>query len=43
MGIFVFLQNWYEFLFALTFITEGSMRTLPPGIYALLSSEFYGN
>jgi multiple sugar transport system permease protein len=43
VGIYVFLQNWYEFLFALTFITEGSMRTLPPGIYALLSSEFYGN
>ena len=40
---FVFLQNWNEFLFALTFITEGKMRTLPTGIYALLSSEFYGN
>ena len=43
VGIFVFLQNWNEFLFALTFITEGRMRTLPTGIYALLSSEFYGN
>lgn len=43
VAIFVFLQNWNEFLFALTFITEGSMRTLPTGIYALLSSEFYGN
>jgi len=43
VGIFLFLQNWNEFLFALTFITEGSMRTLPTGIYALLSSEFYGN
>jgi ABC-type glycerol-3-phosphate transport system permease component len=32
VGIFVFLQNWYEFLFALTFITDGSMRTLHPGI-----------
>ena len=43
VAIFVFLQNWNEFLFALTFITEGRMRTLPTGIYALLSSEFYGN
>jgi len=43
VAIFTFLQNWNEFLFALTFITEGRMRTLPTGIYALLSSEFYGN
>jgi raffinose/stachyose/melibiose transport system permease protein len=43
VAIFLFLQNWNEFLFALTFITEGHMRTLPTGIYALLSSEFYGN
>jgi hypothetical protein len=38
-AIFLFLQNWNEFLFALTFITEGRMRTLPTGIYALLSSD----
>src|SRR4029078_11627758 len=43
IAIFLFLQNWNEFLFALTFITEGGMRTLPSGIYALLSSEVYGN
>ena len=43
IAIFLFLQNWNEFLFALTFITEKGMRTLPTGIYALLSSEFYGN
>ena len=43
ISIFLFLQNWNEFLFALTFITESSMRTLPTGIYALISSEFYGN
>lgn len=43
ISIFLFLQNWNEFLFALTFITESSMRTLPTGIYALLSNEFYGN
>jgi ABC-type glycerol-3-phosphate transport system permease component len=43
VAIFLFLQNWNEFLFALTFITEARMRTLPTGIYALLSSEFYGN
>jgi len=43
VAIFLFLLNWNEFLFALTFITEGGMRTLPTGIYALLSSEFYGN
>ena len=43
VAIFLFLQNWNEFLFALTFITEGRLRTLPTGIYALLSSEFYGN
>ena len=29
VAIFLFLQNWNEFLFALTFITEGRMRTLP--------------
>jgi ABC-type glycerol-3-phosphate transport system permease component len=43
ISIFLFLQNWNEFLFALTFVTENSMRTLPTGIYALISSEFYGN
>jgi ABC-type glycerol-3-phosphate transport system permease component len=43
ISIFLFLQNWNEFLFALTFITDSSMRTLPTGIYALLSNEFYGN
>ena len=42
ISIFIFLQNWNEFLFALTFITDNAMRTLPTGIYALLSSEFYG-
>ena len=43
VAIFLFLQNWNEFLFALTFITDESRRTLPTGIFALLSSEFYGN
>ena len=43
ISIFLFLQNWNEFLFALTFITDSAMRTLPTGIYALLSNEFYGN
>ena len=43
ISIFLFLQNWNEFLFALTFITDSAMRTLPTGIYALISSEFYGN
>lgn len=43
ISIFLFLQNWNEFLFALTFLTEESRRTLPTGIYALLSTEFYGN
>ena len=43
ISIFLFLQNWNEFLFALTFITEESRRTLPTGIYSLISTEFYGN
>lgn len=43
IAIFLFLQNWNEFLFALTFITEENKRTLPTGIYALISTEFYGN
>ncbi len=43
VAIFLFLQNWNEFLFALTFITEARRRTLPTGIYALISTEFYGN
>jgi ABC-type glycerol-3-phosphate transport system permease component len=43
ISIFLFLQNWNEFLFALTFITDNAMRTLPTGIYALISTEFYGN
>ena len=43
IAIFLFLQNWNEFLFALTFITEEAMRTLPTGIYSLISTEFYGN
>jgi len=43
ISIFLFLQKWNKFLCALTFITESSMRTLPTGIYALLSNGFYGN
>jgi raffinose/stachyose/melibiose transport system permease protein len=43
VAIFLFLQNWNEFLFALTFITQEAMRTMPTGIYALISSEFHGN
>lgn len=43
IAIFLFLQNWNEFLFALTFITEEAKRTMPTGIYALISTEFYGN
>src|SRR5437763_5952572 len=43
IAIFLFLQNWNEVLFALTFITETNIRTMPTGIYALLSTEFYGN
>jgi raffinose/stachyose/melibiose transport system permease protein len=43
VAIFLFLTNWNEFIFALTFITEPLMRTLPTGIYSLSGSEFYGN
>ena len=43
VAIFLCLQNWNEFLFALTFITDEARRTLPTGIYALMDSEFYGN
>ena len=37
------IVTFNEFLFALTFITDSSMRTLPTGLFALISSEFYGN
>ncbi len=43
VSIFLFLTNWNEFIFALTFITEPLMRTLPTGIYSLSGQEFYGN
>jgi ABC-type glycerol-3-phosphate transport system permease component len=43
IGIFLFLQNWNEFLFALTFVTDSSMRTLADGHLRLISTEFYGN
>ena len=43
MAIFLFLTNWNEFIFALTFITDPLMRTLPTGIYSLAGAEFYGN
>ena len=43
VSIFLFLTNWNEFIFALTFITEPLMRTLPTGIYSLAGQEFYGN
>ena len=43
VAIFLFLTNWNEFIFALTFITEPLMRTLPTGIYSLSGQEFYGN
>ena len=43
VSIFLFLTNWNEFIFALTFITEPLKRTLPTGIYSLSGQEFYGN
>ena len=43
VSIFLFLTNWNEFIFALTFITEPLRRTLPTGIYSLSGQEFYGN
>ena len=30
ISIFLFLQNWNEFLFALTFITESARGLCPP-------------
>lgn len=41
--IFLTLTNWNEFILALTFITNEQMRTLPIGIYSLLSVEYYAN
>src|SRR5690349_15187019 len=43
ISIFLFLQHSNEFLFALSYITESSTRTLPTCIYALLSNEMYDN
>jgi raffinose/stachyose/melibiose transport system permease protein len=39
--IFLFISNWNEFMLALTFITDVKYKTLPVGIYSLLSFEYY--
>jgi multiple sugar transport system permease protein len=37
-GIFAFLFAWNEYLFALTLVSDESLRTLPPGMMRFLSA-----
>ena len=39
ISIFLFLQNWNEFLFALTFVRSESLRTLPVGLAFFVEQE----
>jgi raffinose/stachyose/melibiose transport system permease protein len=40
-AIFLFLNNWNEFLLALTYMSDVRFKTLPAGVYSLLSVEYY--
>jgi multiple sugar transport system permease protein len=41
-GLYAFTQAWNEFLYALIFITDGKLRTLPVGLASFITGDVYG-
>jgi len=41
-GLYAFTQAWNEFLYALVFITDGRLRTLPVGLSSFITGDVYG-
>jgi multiple sugar transport system permease protein len=41
-GLFAFTQAWNEFLYALVFITDARLRTLPVGLATFITGDVYG-
>jgi len=41
-GLYAFTQAWNEFLYALVFITDGRLLTLPVGLASFITGDVYG-
>ena len=41
-GLYAFTQAWNEFLYALVFVTDVRMRTLPAGLSSFITGDVYG-
>jgi multiple sugar transport system permease protein len=41
-GLYAFTQAWNEFLYALVFITDAKLRTLPVGLSSFITGDVYG-
>ena len=41
-SLYAFTQAWNEFLYALVFITDGKLRTLPVGLASFITGDVYG-
>ena len=41
-GLYAFTQSWNEFLYALVFITDVKLRTLPVGLASFITGDVYG-
>jgi multiple sugar transport system permease protein len=41
-SLYAFTQAWNEFLYALVFITDGRLRTLPVGLASFITGDVYG-
>ena len=41
-GLYAFTQSWNEFLYALVFITDVKLRTLPVGLSSFITGDAYG-
>jgi len=41
-ALYAFTQAWNEFLYALVFITDGRLRTLPVGLASFITGDVYG-
>jgi multiple sugar transport system permease protein len=41
-GLYAFTQAWNEFLYALVFITDARLRTLPVGLASFITGDVYG-
>jgi multiple sugar transport system permease protein len=41
-GLYAFTQSWNEFLYALVFITDVKLRTLPVGLSSFITGDVYG-